>query len=78
MILSSDSNADPGDGKHQTDVYIEFQSAVDAKREAVASCQNDWLMNQLARGALVHVAYADDDTGKVALLDQRAGARGSH
>ncbi|MGO9330669.1 MAG: hypothetical protein ACLQJ0_21505 [Steroidobacteraceae bacterium] len=56
-------------GSNASDVYIEFKSAGDGKREVVASCQNDWLINQLAPGALVHIAYSDDKTEKVALLD---------
>lgn len=50
-------------------VYVEIQTSAGSTREVVASCQNDWLVNQLAAGATVHVAYADDKTGQVALLD---------
>jgi Protein of unknown function (DUF3592) len=52
-----------------SEVYIEFQTAVDAKREGVAFCFNDWLMSQLVPGAKVHVAYSDDRSAKVALLE---------
>lgn len=56
-------------GSSGSDVYIEFQSAIDGKREAVASCHNDWLTNQLAPGAPVHIAYSDKSSAKVALLE---------
>jgi hypothetical protein len=50
-------------------VYVEIQTSGGPTREMVASCQNDWLVNQLAPGATVHVAYADDRATQVALLD---------
>jgi len=52
-----------------SEVYITFSAAGEPKREGVASCQNDWLVNQLAPGADVHVAYSDDRSAKVALLE---------
>jgi hypothetical protein len=52
-----------------SEVYITFSAAGEQKREGVASCQNDWLVNQLAPGADVHVAYSDDRSAKVALLE---------
>jgi hypothetical protein len=52
-----------------SEVYIEFQTSADAKREAVASCNNDWLITQLVPGARVHIAYSDDKSAKVALLE---------
>lgn len=50
-------------------VYIAFSNAGEPKREGIASCQNDWLVNQLAPGTEVHVAYSDDKSAKVALLE---------
>jgi hypothetical protein len=55
-------------GTSASEVYIEFQTS-DGNREGVASCQNDWLINQLVPGAKVHVAYSDDKSAKVALLE---------
>ena len=55
-------------GNSASDVYIEFLTPM-GKREAVAWCQNDWLLNQLVPGTSVHVAYSDEDSDKVALLE---------
>jgi len=52
-----------------SEVYIAFSAAGEPKREGVASCQNDWLVNQLAPGTDVHVAFSDDQSAKVALLE---------
>jgi hypothetical protein len=52
-----------------SEVYIAFGAPGGPKREGVASCQNDWLVNQLAPGTDVHVAYSNDQTAKVALLE---------
>jgi Protein of unknown function (DUF3592) len=49
-------------------VYVELTASSGVVREVVASCHNDWLMNQLAPGATVHVAYASDGETRVALL----------
>jgi hypothetical protein len=51
------------------EVYLELQSASQGKREVVAMCRNDWLVNQLTPGATVHVAYSDDKPVNVALLE---------
>ena len=51
------------------EVYIEFQTSGQEKREVVASCRNDWLIGQLTPGATVHVAYSDEKSGGVALLE---------
>jgi hypothetical protein len=51
------------------EVYIAFSAAGEPKREGVAACQNDWLVNQLTPGTDVHVAYSDDTSAKVALLE---------
>jgi hypothetical protein len=50
-------------------VYVEIAASSGVTREVAASCQNDWLMNQLAPGATVHVAYLSDKAKDVALLD---------
>jgi hypothetical protein len=50
-------------------VYIEIQSPAGATREVVAPCHNEWLVNQLAPGASVHVASIGDRGNEVALLD---------
>jgi hypothetical protein len=50
-------------------VYIEIQLPSGATREVVASCHNDWLLDQLTAGTSVHVAHAEDDAEKVALLE---------
>jgi hypothetical protein len=56
-------------GSNASLVYVEIQSSGGLKREVVASCHNDWLVNQLAPGARVHVAYSDGAATKAALLD---------
>ena len=57
----------PGTGAY--DVYVEFASPAGGCREAVAWCANDWLVNHLAPGAAVHVAYSDEEPANVALLE---------
>jgi len=52
-----------------SEVYVSFATPVEGSREGVASCRNDWLLNQLAPGASVHIAYSDDVQAKVALLE---------
>jgi hypothetical protein len=52
-----------------SEVYVRFRTLVDANREGVAFCRNDWLLNQLVPGTTVHVAYSDDEPAKIALLD---------
>jgi hypothetical protein len=56
-------------GSNPSQVYVEIQPSGGPKRELVTSCQNDWLVNQLAPGSNVHVAYLDDASSKAALLD---------
>jgi len=51
------------------EVYVELQSSGQGKREVLALCRNDWLVNQLTPGAAVHVAYSDDQSANVALLE---------
>jgi len=51
------------------EVYIEFQTSAQEKREAVAACRNDWLIGQLTPGAKVHIAYSDKNPTQVALLE---------
>jgi len=50
-------------------IFVELRSSSGVAREVTASCNNDWLTNQLLPGATVHVAYADDKASQVALLD---------
>jgi len=50
-------------------VYIEIPSPAGTAREVVASCHNDWLVNQLTPGSSVHVAYTEGGGNDVALLD---------
>jgi hypothetical protein len=57
----------PGSGA--VEVFIEFQSSHNERREGIAWCPNEWLTNQLAPGAKVHVAFMDDKSNRVALLD---------
>jgi hypothetical protein len=57
----------PGAGAYA--VYVEFASPAGGRREAVAWCANEWLVNQLAPGAAVHVAYSDQKPARVALLE---------
>jgi Protein of unknown function (DUF3592) len=52
-----------------SEVYVRFTTPNDANREGIASCQNDWLLNQLVPGANVHVAYSEDESAKVAILE---------
>lgn len=56
-------------GNVASSVYIEMQSPAGTTREVMASCHNDWLVNQLTPGASVHVAYTGDGGSEVALLD---------
>jgi hypothetical protein len=56
-------------GSSASEVFVEFRSPTGDRREAVAWCANEWLVNQLAPGAIVHIAYSDDDPAKVALLE---------
>jgi hypothetical protein len=49
-------------------VFIQFTCATGQKREGIAWCPNDWLIDQLVPGEQVHVAY-DDRSNKVALLE---------
>jgi hypothetical protein len=51
------------------EVFIEFQTSSQEKREGVAACRNEWLINQLKPGERVHVAYLNDKAGSVALLE---------
>jgi hypothetical protein len=60
----------PGISSYGTaEVYVEFQTAAQLKREGVAACRNDWLINHLKPGAQVHVAYSDGNAGGAALLE---------
>jgi hypothetical protein len=52
-----------------SEVYVKFATPLGATREGIATCQNDWLLNQLPPGAGVHIAYSDDASTNVALLD---------
>jgi hypothetical protein len=56
-------------GNSAAEVFVEFQPATGARREAVAWCPNDWLVNQLAPGAQVRIAYTDDTPATVTLLE---------
>jgi hypothetical protein len=56
-------------GSSASAVYVEFQTSSGARREAVAWCQNDWLMSQLVAGAKVHIACSDEKSANVALLE---------
>jgi hypothetical protein len=56
----------PGNASYE--VFIEYESA-NGRREAAAWCANEWLVNQLAPGAKVHIACSEDEPGKVALLE---------
>jgi hypothetical protein len=56
-------------GSSSSLIFIGIRTSSGVEREVVASCYNDWLMNQLAPGATVRVAYTDDKADKVALLD---------
>ena len=51
------------------DVYVAYQSPAGTRAETVVWCMNDWLVNQLAPGARVHVLLAPDDTARGALLE---------
>jgi|GEM_PF-2890637 len=56
-------------GSSGSEVFVDFQTPSGERREAVAWCPNDWLLNQLAPGAKVHVAYTDGKRDRVALLE---------
>jgi hypothetical protein len=56
-------------GNSAAEVFVEFQPSIGEKREAVAWCQNDWVVNQMAPGATVHIAYTDDPRERVTLLE---------
>ena len=52
-----------------TQVFIQFKTPDGQMAEASNLCQNDWLVNLLAPGTPVHIAYAESDPTRVALLD---------
>jgi hypothetical protein len=56
-------------GSSSAQVFIEFQSPGQEKREAVAACHNEWLINQLTPGMTVHIAYSGEKPADIALLD---------
>ena len=51
------------------EVFIEYRTSTQEKREGIAACRNDWLINQLKPGAEVHIAYSDDKSGGAVLLE---------
>ena len=55
-------------GNTSSDVFISFTSSAGQKREGVAWCPNEWLIDQLVPGGEVHVAY-DERLRTVALLE---------
>jgi hypothetical protein len=55
-------------GNTSSDVFIQFTSSTGRKREGIAWCPNDWLIDQLVPGEKVHVAY-DEGSDRVALLE---------
>jgi hypothetical protein len=55
-------------GNTSSDVFIQFTSSSGQRREGIAWCPNDWLIDQLIPGVQVHVAY-NDRSDKVALLE---------
>jgi len=56
-------------GNTSADVYVAYQSSSGARAEAIVSCTNDWLLNQLSPGATVHVLLPADRSGRGALLE---------
>ena len=56
-------------GSSGAEVFVDFQTPSGERREAVAWCPNDWLLNQLATGAKVHVAYTEGERDRAALLE---------
>jgi len=52
-----------------SEVYIAFSAPGEARREGVASCQNDWLVNQFAPGTDVHIAFSEDKAARIVLLE---------
>jgi Protein of unknown function (DUF3592) len=57
----------PGSGT--ADVFLSFQLPSGQRREGIAWCANEWLLNQCARGAAVHIAFMPDRPERVALLE---------
>jgi len=56
-------------GNSAAEVYVEFESPMSKKLEAIAWCQNDWLVTHLEPGAKVHIAYMGEKPDRVALLE---------
>ena len=56
-------------GNSTVEVFVEFELPTKVKHEAVARCQNDWLVNHLAPDTKVHVAYMGEKPSKVTLLE---------
>lgn len=56
-------------GSNAAEVFLVFDSSANKRREAVALCQNDWLVNQLVPGTKVHIAYLEEKPDRVALLE---------
>jgi len=56
-------------GSSASEVFIQYQLPSGAPAEAIASCQSDWLLRQLAPGISVHIAYLPSQPSRAVLLD---------
>jgi hypothetical protein len=56
-------------GTTSADVYVAYQRSSGGRAEAIVSCANDWLLNQLSPGAAVHILVPADRSGRGVLLE---------
>jgi hypothetical protein len=56
-------------GSTSSEVFLEYQRVAGDRAEALALCSNDWILNQLAPEAIVHIAYQEEVPERAALLD---------
>ena len=56
-------------GGMTADVYVQYQRRGGGRVERRAPVANDWLVNQLAPGSPVHIAYLDSEPERIALLE---------
>ena len=50
------------------EVFVTFQSSSGELREATAWCPNEWLLQHIAPGTAVRIAYRDKGSSRIALL----------
>lgn len=56
-------------GNSAADVYVAHQTPSGARSETIVWCTNDWLVNQLLPGTVVHILLPTDGSARGALLE---------